>query len=168
VEYCQGARKKAPWGVSTADFHSDSRLGLKLGAFPTVFLVKEFSRGGILEALEAGRMYCARGDGTHWPKLDFFYASGDKAKKAFMGGTLRTSRPPIIMFRVSSDTEPPVQTKMRLIRGGHLIQTFESRLPMEVEFKDKDCPKGKKTYYRVMDARNHLTSNPIFVTYQPK
>jgi hypothetical protein len=42
-EYCVGRRLRAPWGISTAGFHEDDRLGLKLGAFPTVFLVRHFT-----------------------------------------------------------------------------------------------------------------------------
>jgi len=34
TEYCEGKRQKPAWGISTADFHEDGRLGLKLGAFP--------------------------------------------------------------------------------------------------------------------------------------
>jgi hypothetical protein len=62
-EYSQGKRERTPWGISTSDFHEDGRLGLKLGAFPTTFLVKSFSKGGVLEAMEKGRMYSSRGDG---------------------------------------------------------------------------------------------------------
>ncbi len=38
---------------------------------------------------------------------------------------------------------------------------------MEVEYVDKEAPHGEMTYYRLMNTRGDLTSNPIFVTYNP-
>jgi len=166
-EYCRGKREKAPWGISTADFHEDGRLGLKLGFFPTTFLIREFSKKAILDALEKGRMYCSRGDGHVWPRLDYFNVFGNDAEKAFMGETLTTSRFPVIKFRVSYNTKKPIPISIRLIRGGTLIHTFNSETPMEVEYMDEKAPPGEKTYYRLVDNKKHLTSNPIFVRYDP-
>jgi len=166
-EYCRGEREKPPWGISTADFHEDGRLGLKLGDFPTTFLIKDFSKRGILEAMEKGRMYCSRGDGHVRPKLDYFNVLGKEGERAFMGESLITSNFPVIKFRVSYNTEQPIPTTILLIRGGTLVHTFNSETPMEVEYIDEKALPGKRTYYRLMDSRNHLTSNPIFVTYNP-
>jgi len=166
-EYCRGVRARPPWGISTADFHQDGRLGLKLGVFPTTFLVKEFSKKGVLEALVKGRMYSSRGDGTVWPKLDHFNVLGNASEKAFMGETLETSHFPLIKFRVSDQAMKKPIT-MALIRGGTLVETFRSGAPMEVEYLDKGIPPGEMTYYRLMDTRKHLTSNPIFIKYQPR
>jgi hypothetical protein len=166
-EYCRGKREKPPWGISTADFHEDGRLGLKLGSFPTTFLIREFSKRAVLDALEKGRMYCSRGDGHVWPRLDYFNVFGNDAEKAFMGETLTTSRFPVIKFRVSYNTKNPIPIIIRLIRGGTLIHTFNSETPMEVEYMDEKAPPGEKTYYRLVDNKKHLTSNPIFVRYDP-
>ena len=166
-EYCRGQRAKPPWGISTADFHEDGRLGLKLGVYPTTFLVREFSKRGVIEAMEKGRMYCSLGDGKTWPKLDCFNIFGKEGKKAFMGETLTTSHPPVIEFKVSYNSENPKPINILLIRGGRLIQTFKGKTPMEIKYRDDRAPPGKKTYYRLIDSRKHLTSNPIFVTYKP-
>ncbi len=166
-EYCFGVRERPPWGISTADFHKDGRLGLKLGVFPTTFFVKEFSKKGILEALEKGRMYSSRGDGSVWPKLDYFNVFGKTTEKAFMGETLTTSNFPMIKFKVSFQTGKRFPITMVLIRGGRLLETFRSEAPMEVEYLDRGIPPGEKTYYRLMDTKKHLTSNPIFIKYQP-
>jgi hypothetical protein len=129
--------------------------------------VKEFSKKGVLEALEKGRMYSSRGDGTVWPKLDYFNVLGKTSEKAFMGETLETSHFPLIKFRVSDQAMKKPIT-MALIRGGTLVETFRSGAPMEVEYLDKGIPPGEMTYYRLMDTRKHLTSNPIFIKYQPR
>jgi len=164
--YCRGQRKGPVWGIATADFHEDGRLGLPLGALPTTFLVRKFTKGDILDALRKGRMYCSFGDGYFWPKLDFFHASGD-AGHAFMGETLATATPPVIRFRVSHN--PPKQRPMTilLIREGRVIHSVRGTPPMDVEYVDKEAPVGAKTYYRIMEKDKHLISNPIFVTYRP-
>ena len=165
-EYCRGKREKPPWAISTGDFHEDGRLGLKLGAFPTTFLVKEFSKKAVLEAIERGRMYCSRGNSKTWPKLVDFNISGDDGTKYYMGETLTSTHVPIVRFNISYETEKPLT--VLLIRGGEVIKTIEGKPPIELEYRDQDIPQGKKTYYRVMDTKEHLVSNPIFVTYNPE
>jgi hypothetical protein len=167
IEYCLGVRAKPPWGISTADFHEDGRLGLKLGAFPTTFFVKEFSKEAVLEAMKRGRMYSSRGDGRVWPKLDYFNIIGGSTERAFMGETLMSSHMPVIRFKVSNPTKKNSPITMALIRGGNLIETFTSEAPMEVEYRDEEIPPYELTYYRLMDTKEQLVSNPIFIKYQP-
>ncbi|MFH1123178.1 MAG: hypothetical protein V1758_05900 [Pseudomonadota bacterium] len=166
-EYCRGRRERPPWGISTADFHQDGRLGLKLGDFPTTFLVREFSKKGVLEAMKKGRMYASRSDGRTRPLLEYFNVMGNETDMAFMGETLRTARGPVIRFKVSFEPATPAPVTVYLIRGGTLIRTFEGTAPLEVEYADHDAPSGEMTYYRLIDSRKHLTSNPIFVRYEP-
>jgi hypothetical protein len=167
IEYCIGVRARPPWGISTADFHEDGRLGLKLGAFPTTFLIKEFSKEAVLEAMKRGRMYCSRGDGQVWPKLDYFNIIGGSTEKAFMGETLTSSHFPVIRFKVSNPTNKKSPITMVLIRGSILLETFTSETPMEVEYRDEGIPPYELTYYRLMDTKDQLVSNPIFFKYQP-
>jgi hypothetical protein len=162
--YCRGERKNPPWGISTADFHEEGRLGLKLGAFPTTFLVSEFSARGVLEAIQKGRMYCSRGNGEVWPKLESFQVTGEDHEKAIMGETLSTSRYPRIRFRICVGSKEPMT--VMLIRGGTVIAIFKGEARIDAEYVDREIPSGITTYYRIMDTRKHLTSNPIFVRYQ--
>ncbi|MBN2062728.1 MAG: hypothetical protein JW882_20165 [Deltaproteobacteria bacterium] len=162
-EYCRGERERPSWGISAADFHEDGRLGLKLGSFPTIFLVKGFSKKAVLEAMERGRMYCSRSDGESWLRLHCFTVSGGDGKPFYMGETLVTKQPPLIRFEISHKTEKPVT--VFLIRGGEIIHRIKEKTPIQAEYLDKDAPEGRKTYYRIMDSSEHLVSNPIFVTY---
>lgn len=168
-EYCHGKRTRPPWGICTSEFHEDGRWGLKLGVYPNTLLVKDFSKEGVMEAIRSGRMYCSRGDGQTWPKLEYFNVYGEEENKAFMGDTLITSRFPLIAFSVSDDREKfrDKDTTIHLIRGGTLIYTFQGKTPMEIKYKDEKAPANEKTYYRLIDEKKHLTSNPIFVIYKP-
>jgi hypothetical protein len=166
-EYCRGRRTNPPWGISTADFHEEGRLGLRLGSFPTVFLVRSLSKEEVLDAMRKGRMYCSRGEGETWPKLDDFQVIGDDDQKAVMGETLKTNRPPVIKFKVSFQGNKAGTVRILLIRGGTLLQTFEGDTPLQIQFTDEHLPMGDLTYYRLMDSRKHLTSNPVFVKKIP-
>jgi len=166
-EYCRGERHKPVWGISTADFHTDGDSVRRLGSYPTTFLVRELSKRGVLEAMEKGRMYCSLGKGEVWPRLDYFNVLGNAGEKAFMGETWTTSHYPLIKFRVSYDSEKPLSVKILLIRGGTVLHTFEGMTPMEIEYTDDKLAPNEKTYYRLIDSRKHLTSNPIFVIYKP-
>jgi hypothetical protein len=168
-EYCQGKRTKPPWGIGTSEFHEDGRWGLKLGVYPTTLLVKDISREGVMEAIQSGRMYCSRGDGQTWPKLEYFNIYNDQGEKAFMGDTLTTHGFPVVMFRISDDREKhkDKDKTLYLIRGGDLIHTFQGKAPMEIKFTDETAPSNEMTYYRLIDKKKNLTSNPIFMVYIP-
>lgn len=164
-EFCQGLRSNPPWGIATADFHEEGRLGLRLGSFPTTFLVENLTRESVIEAIKKGRMYCSRGDGAVWPVLKGFQVSGHDGRRAVMGETLNTSHPPLIEFTVSFQGEKAGPMEVLLIRGGSLIHTIKGETPLEVRIVDENLPAGETTYYRIMDSKKHLTSNPIFVRY---
>ena len=163
--YCRGERSQPVWGISTADFHGDGNLGLLLGAYPTTFLIRDFSKKEILEAMKKGRMYCSFGDGHVWPKLDYFQISGKENQTAHMGDTIAAAHPPVIRFRVSYDAVRPRKMTLLLIRGGKVIQRYREETPIEGEYIDKEAPPGRKSFYRLMDADKRLVSNPIFVNY---
>jgi hypothetical protein len=73
------------------------------------------------------------------------------------------------VFRVTDEREKRKgkDTTVHLIRGGNLIHSFEGKTPMEITYTDESAPPNAKTYYRLIDERKNLTSNPIFVVYKP-
>ncbi len=114
-----------------------------------------------------GRMYGSRGDGQTWPRIDYFHVYGTNGDRAVMGESLATSQTPLIKFRVSTNSDRPQRMTLLLIRGGQLLKTFDTDLPIEVEYADEEAPRGKLTFYRIMDAGKHLFSNPVFVKFKP-
>ena len=138
-----------------------------MGAFPTIFFVNEFSKVAVLDALRKGRMYCSRGNGVSWPKLDYFNVLGPEGGKAHMGETLTTAGLPMIKFRISYKGEGNVLMTIHVVRGGTLLRTVSGVTPLEFELLGEGAPAGQKSYYRLVDTQKHLTSNPIFVKYVP-
>jgi hypothetical protein len=84
-----------------------------------------------------------------------------------MGETLTVSHFPEIRFRVSQRAQKRERVTLFLIRGGRLIRTVKGETPLEVAYEDREVQEGRKTFYRVMDSRKRLISNPLFVKYQP-
>ena len=59
------------------------------------------------------------------------------------------------------------KVKVRLIRSGELLKTFEGMLPMQIDYEDKYFKPGEKVFYRMdMHGCGTLVSNPIFVKFE--
>jgi hypothetical protein len=166
LQYCKGERNRPPWGISTADFHRDGGSGEKLGKFPTVFLVREKTKEAVLSAMRQGRMYACTGYPQRMVLNEFSVCSSGCKTKAISGEEMMLNENPKIRFSLSSKEPTKNRVKVRLIRSGVLVKTFEGSLPMEINYEDKYSRPGEKIFYRI-DARGcgTLVSNPIFVIF---
>jgi hypothetical protein len=167
-QYCRGLRKQPAWGISTADFHSEGESGEHLGNFPTVFLVTERNKSAILAAMRSGRMYAVRSRVPQRLVLDDFAVYGmDDQPRGMLGESLSVTGVPHIHVAMSVKEPKPAEVTVRIIRGGTLIHTFTAALPVNRSIVDPGCPRGEKTFYRLMaEGRSvgKLVTNPIFVT----
>ena len=169
TEYCRGYRMWPIWGIATADYHGEGKDSAKLGNYPTVFLVNGKTRQDILKAMQTGKMYACQTTYPIKPRLDeFSVSSPDSSRKGISGDEITVAGHPRIRISLSaSGTTQPVDAKVRLIRSGRVVATFEGKLPMNVEHEDAYYQKGEKIFYR-MDARGgagNIVANPIFVTF---
>jgi hypothetical protein len=166
--YCDGTRSRPVWGISTADFHEEGGSGEKLGNFPTVFLLREKSRKGVLEALKNGKMYAYRGNYPQFVRLDeFSVCPPDGINKGLSGDEIILKDSPRIRISLSATVPFENKVKVRLIRSGELIETFEGTLPMQIDYEDKYFQPGRKIYYRMdMSGCGVLVSNPVFVKFE--
>ena len=165
--YCNGIRSRPVWGISTADFHEEES-GEKLGNFPTVFLLLEKSRKGVLDALKNGKMYAYRGSYPQFVRLDeFSVCQPDGKNRGVSGDEITLKESPRIRISLSTTVASENKIKVRLIRSGELIETFEGTLPMQIDYEDKYFQPGKKIYYRMdMSGCGILVSNPVFVMFE--
>lgn len=166
--YCRRKRSRPVWGISTADFHTDSGAGGKLGNFPTVFLVKKKTKADVLTAMKRGRMYAVRGRYPQRLILDeFSIGPTGGGKRVTMGGEIVLPGPPKIRIRLSSRLPSKKKVTVRLIRSGRRIRTVSGTLPMTLDYEDAALEKGRKNFYRLdvhRSAIGSLVSNPIFVS----
>jgi len=168
IAYCDGRRNRPVWGISTADYHEEGGAGEKLGNFPTVFIVQEKSRNGVMKALKNGKMYAWRGEYPQFVRLDeFSVCSNDGKNEGISGDEIALRESPRIRISLSAADVSEKKVKVRLIRSGELIKTFEGTLPMQIDYDDRYFQAGEKVYYR-MDMRGcgMLVSNPVFVKFK--
>jgi len=166
--YCKGTRSRPVWGISTADFHEEVSTGEKLGNFQTVFLLQGKSRKNVLEALKNGKMYACQGNYPQSVKLDKFTVySSDGKNKGISGDEIVLTDSPRIKIALSARETLKNRVKIRLIRSGKLIKTFQGTLPMDIDYKDTYFQPGEKVYYRMdMHGYGIIVSNPIFVRFE--
>lgn len=171
-EYCRGFRERPPWGIATADYHMEGGSGQNLGDFQTVLWLAEKSAPSVLAALKNGRMYACQGKFPKIPKLDEFSISAakpDTAPRMISGDEFLLRRNPRIRITVSGGagtTGGKSTVRVRLIRSGSLIQTFQGTLPLAIDYTDPLEKPGEKVYYRMdMTGYGTIVSNPIFVKF---
>lgn len=169
LEYCTGKRAKPVWGIATADYHSETEPGEKLGNFPTVFLVKEKSKTAVLDAMRSGRMYAVRGPFPQRLILEDFSICANSCKdNAVSGQEIELQQPARIRVALSLKVPESKKVSIRLIQAGKLLKTLKTDLPARVEFQDDYFRAGEKTYFRIevhAGGAGRLLSNPIFVKY---
>jgi hypothetical protein len=176
VDYLKRKRRAPVWAYGGVDFHHPAELRnrKKLSDIQTVFFLKKKTEAEVFSALKEGRMYVVRGYGPSRLRLDEFSANtkgGNDAKNrkrmAISGGTLRSTAPPEIRFQISTGDESQKELTVELIRNGEVIQMFQGKTPLKIEYTDPNFPALGKVYYR-LDAKvsrsEHLLTNPIFVS----
>ena len=168
VEYCKGYRSQPAWGIAASDYHREGDAGETLGNFQTVFLLKEKSKKGVYEALRKGRMYAYRGNYPQAARLDEFSVSSEGAGAKALSGEEAVLKSRATIRVALSSTEPTDKTvRVRIIRSGELVKTFEGSLPLEAQYEDPYFKPGERVFFRLdMDGCGTLVSNPIFVVYE--
>lgn len=167
MEYCKDERDRPVWGISTADFHEEGRDGGSLGDYPTVFLVREKTKEGVVSAMREGKMYAYRGKYPQRIVLDeFCVCSSECRPRAISGDHIILQENPRIHISLSSKMPAERPVTVRLIRSGEFIRAFEGKLPLKIDYEDRYYKPGQKIYYRI-DVRGcgDLVSNPIFVVF---
>lgn len=113
-------------------------------------------------------MYCAR---NSYPKTvwlnEFSVSEKGSGKKAVSGEDVTIKGHPVIKISITAERQDVKSAvKVRLIRSGELVKTFESTLPLRIEYEDAYEKPGEKIYYR-MDMKGYglIISNPIFVSF---
>ena len=165
-QYCQGKRKAPIWAIGGLCFDQTGELTNRIKALRTVFLVPELSKVAVLEALKMGRMYVMRGRESSQFVLDKFVVyDGFTNVYAIMGEQINLENNPRIEIggQFLAGRKKPV--KIKLIRNGNIIKTFEVNSPFDISFQDDYEGGERKFYYRVEIQSDgvFLVTNPIFV-----
>ena len=161
-EYTTGQREKPVWATGERDFSGDQK-GLGIDRILTVFLVREKTRAGVLDAVQKGRMYAVQGGGEQLVLNRFEVETG--AGRAQAGETIEATEPVEVNVAIEKLNESEEQVHVRLIRSGEVVVEFNAVTPLEFKHVDGELAPGESAYFRLM-ARSRtarLVSNPVFV-----
>ncbi len=168
-EYMQGQRERPAWGYGGNNYLCEDGE-TKLGDIRTIFLVREKSRGDVLDAMASGRMYAVHQKGDERLSLDDFTVADVKSgQMATMGEELISSDFPELKVNVRFTKGTPQTVRLSIIRNGVEVKQETAALPYELTWRDVDVNKEEgPVFYRLKveaDAENYLVSNPIFVRF---
>lgn len=164
AEYAAGERSRPGWALGESGFHGLSG-GKRLASIQTVFLARERSARGLLQALERGRMYALQRVPTAGLVLAEFSVAG-AGVTAGSGDTLRAAAgtPLEVRLAVEPDGAGPPEIRATLVRNGAVVGAWSGPAPLRVVHRE--VFDGAPTYFRV-DARgpapHRLLTNPVFV-----
>jgi hypothetical protein len=163
AQYAAGERSRPAWGLGEAGFH-DGAAGKKFGRVQTVFLVRERTETGVLEALRQGHLYALMRTAQTALVLEQFSASSDGVT-AVSGETLRPPPGETIDVVVALDAvgQPATDLRLALVKNGVIVDNWTGVTPFRVSHRE--VWDGKPVVFRVeaRGANGRLLSNPIFV-----
>lgn len=111
-------------------------------------------------------MYASQGPYAKRPILAKFTVSDPVTGAVGVSGDeIPVSGRAKIHVSIEAADHEPHKAKVRLIRGGELLETFQGRTPMAISYEDAAQTVTGKTYYRVdvTGEIGQIVANPIFI-----
>jgi hypothetical protein len=160
-QFLRGERSGPVWGMGYVG--PDGAEG-QAEAARTIFLVRERSREGVLEAMRSGGMYAVR-DGEERLVLDRFQVETE-FELAEAGEEVLGRDRPRVSAQISSASGGEGAIRVELIRSGEVVARVSGKTPLELNHIGTAVRPGAKEYYRLLvnGGGGELVSNPIFVT----
>ncbi|MBI4712860.1 MAG: hypothetical protein HY762_06145 [Planctomycetes bacterium] len=181
-EYCAGKRNQPIWAIGELDDYGNKDIS----TVQTIFLLKQKSYQGALDALRNGKVYAlSKAPGKPALVLEDFYVAAsalpkDKSAKKKTSPSADTAsitrsgeqmtlsangQRPTLRIKVSHKPASRQKVTLKVIKNGKLFKEYNQSLPIDITLPD-DALSGSKTYYRldvIDESGGHLISNPIFV-----
>jgi hypothetical protein len=162
-QYAAGERSRPAWALGESGFH-DLAAGKAIGPIQTVFLVRERSPRGVLDALRAGRMYALQRTRELSLELtEFGVTAGEVAAGA--GGTVRVAPGTPLEVTIAVDSPGGTRQDLRvtLVRNGAVLGGWLGATPYRGVHRE--VFDGAPLVFRleVRGQGPRLLSNPIFV-----
>jgi hypothetical protein len=162
-QYAAGERSRPAWGLGESGFH-DSNAGKRLGRVQTVFLVRERSEAGILEALRQGRLYALqRSPQTALSLAEFGASTADT--RAVSGEMLRAAAGATVTIAVAIDAAGAAATDLKvvLVKDGAIVEAWAGSTPFRAAHRE--TWDGRPAVFRLeaRGAGGRLLSSPIFL-----
>ncbi|MDD5045015.1 MAG: hypothetical protein PHG51_05700, partial [Candidatus Omnitrophica bacterium] len=165
-QYCQGKRGTPVWAIGGLAFDITGDLDAYMKDLRNILLVPRLDKNEALAALGRGRMYVLRGRDSSCFILDKFMlrdvASG---LTETMGGCLQAQGAVEIQMSGHFLTAREKSLKIKLIKNGTVVKTFDVNSPFNILYNDEVLGKDGMSYYRLEINSSDLTviTNPIFI-----
>ena len=165
VAYCRGKRPDPVWAIGESEYVSEGENGIWFNTLQTVLFAKGFNEASLLEAFQKGRMYTLARPRDYELVLETFQVEDQRGLKAGMGEELVAEGEIRGRLSVTTSDGNVQPIKVRIVRDGNILKTFDLTTPCDVHFEDQG-PSSGKTYYRadvIRDQGSLIITNPIFV-----
>lgn len=161
-QYVRGERTVPPWAVAESGFHGFS-AGKRIGQVQTMFVTRDRSETGVIDAFKRGRMYAQVGFVAAAPSLGEFTVT-DGSTSAGLGERLRVAAGTPIEVRIRLDVASGTRQNVRvhLIRNGAVLEAWDAEAPGR--FVHREVFDGVPTFFRGdVQGAAAILLNPIFV-----
>ncbi len=147
--YCRGEGKSPVWAIGGLGFDQGGELSAAMKDLRVILNLSEWSQEAVLAALREGKNYVLLGRVDL--RLENFSVENRFA--------------PLIRIKGYAALDKEIPLRIKLIRQGAVIKTFEAGNIFDIVYEDPSYVKGEKTYYRLeIDcAGGMLIANPVFV-----
>ena len=162
-EYARGERSRPAWALAESAFHGHT-AGKQVGPVHTVFLVKEKTEAGVLEALRHGHMYAVqRLREIGFDLTEFSVTAGSATVE--MGDTLQAPAGTLLEVRIALAATDGGRHDVRvtLVRNGRLEMLERSATPFSAVRRETFDGTPLVLRVEARGAQQRVLSNPIFV-----
>jgi hypothetical protein len=162
-EYARGERTRAAWALAESGFHGLS-AGKQIGPLQTVFLVREKSTAGVLEALRQGRMYAVQRTRELGLDVAEFGVTAGGAT-AVVGETLRApaGTPIELSITVEASDRKSHDVRVAVIGNGRLRALERGATPLRIVHREVSDGTPLVLRAEARGAQQRVLTNPIFV-----
>lgn len=164
--YLDGKRAEPVWGIGELAYHEEGEDRKRFSDIQTVVLAESRTVASVLSALRAGAFYARQRQPAWGLVLDAFSLRGS-GREVISGQTASVApgEPVTVRVAVSASDGRSEPIAVKVIRSGHLWQTFTAQTPFDRQWAD-EAPLAGGAYYRVEVGlgNQHLLSNPVFLS----
>ena len=166
-DYCRGIRPFPIWAIGALAFEKAGNLEEYMASLRMVFLLSNFSKAGVVDALKCGRMYVFKGkESANFVMDNFSVRDPGTGDEKTMGQTITVSDNPHLIIKGRFKNGKSKAVNIAIIKDGEIIKVMDVDTPFAIDFEDKDIAEKSKFYYRaeIKSEGLFVVTNPVFVT----
>jgi hypothetical protein len=171
AHYLAGRRTRPPFVTGEIAFHGPGHDHKRLNQVQTVLWVHERTQAGVLQAIQAGRMYAVHQHKDDFElRLETFRLECETGLCSAESGETITRKGPQgleVVIAVSATDQRTQPITLTVIKSGRVLTQISGETPFETRIADPESLSDLSAWYRILvKGGAEIVSNPIFV--QPR